>query len=58
MVDGLVLDNPGDFWNYHGMIEVWRHQRLIDEILEELESRGESEDDSDDTDQGPTCDES
>ena len=40
-VDGLFLDEPGNFHNYWGMIEVWRHQQLIDQIEEELESRGE-----------------
>ena len=40
-VDGLFLDEPGNFYNYWGMIEVWRHQQLIDQIEEELEGRGE-----------------
>ena len=35
-VDGLFLDKPGNFYNYWGMVEVWRHQRLIDKIQKQL----------------------
>jgi type IV secretory pathway ATPase VirB11/archaellum biosynthesis ATPase len=39
-VDGWRLDEPGNFFNYWGMSEVYRHQRLINNIIEELEERG------------------
>jgi len=38
-IDGAFLDNPGNFYNYWGMIEVWRHQEMLDQIRAELESR-------------------
>ncbi|MCZ7591295.1 MAG: RHS repeat-associated core domain-containing protein [Kiritimatiellae bacterium] len=39
-VDDAVLDQPGNKWNYWGMIEVWRHQRLIDWILDQMKDQG------------------
>jgi RHS repeat-associated protein len=36
-VDGVFLDKPGNVWNYWGMVEVWRHQRLLDKIKRQLD---------------------